>query len=63
MENATRDNVESLRRCASIVACWCLAIGLLPPNGLLWQAGAFDAFGNWLVHGVLATLNLAGLVS
>lgn len=58
----TTDNAESLRRCAGIVACWCLAIALLPPNGLIWQAGAADALGNWLVDGVLATLNLDGLV-
>ena len=56
------DSPDSLRRSACIVACWCLAISLLPPNGLVWQFGMADAFGHWLVNGVLASLNLTGLV-
>jgi len=50
------DNADSLRRCAVVVACWCLAIGLLPPNGLLWQFGSLDGLGHWLINGMLACL-------
>ncbi len=56
------DSTESLRRCVFIVACWCLAIFLLPPNGLVWQSGIANALGSWLVNGVLASLDLTGLV-
>jgi len=52
----SKDNADSLRRCAVVVACWCLAIGLLPPNGLLWQFGSFEGLGHWLVNGMLACL-------
>lgn len=38
---------ESTRRSALVVASWCLAIFLLPPNGLLWQFGAFDTLGHF----------------
>ncbi len=62
MDSSIASSSDSIRRCAFVVACWCLAIGLLPPNGLLWQFGAFDALGHWLVNGVLATLDLSGLV-
>ncbi|MCA9231459.1 MAG: hypothetical protein KDA57_12460 [Planctomycetales bacterium] len=58
----TSGGPDSNRRCAIVVVCWCLAIGLLPPNGLLWQIGWFEAAGQWLVNGVLATLDLSGLV-
>jgi len=60
--DAVAHDTDSARRCAIVVACWCLAIGLLPPNGLLWQIGMFDALGHWLVNGMLATLDLSGLV-
>jgi hypothetical protein len=60
--NSKKDSIDSLRRCGMVVACWCLADGLLPPNGLLWQFGAIDALGLWLVEGVLATFDLTGLV-
>jgi len=52
----TTDSTDSIRRCAVVVACWCLAIGLLPPNGLLWQFGSFDGLGQWVVNGMLACL-------
>ena len=60
--SSKKNSIDSLRRCAVVVACWCLAVGLLPPNGLLWQFGTIDALGHWLVDGVLATLDLTGLV-
>ena len=56
------DNAESLRRWSRIVGCWCLAICLLPPGGLIWQFAVVEALGHWFVDGVLASNNLAGLV-
>ena len=61
--DASTNDSDSIRRCALVVACWCLTAGLLPPNGIVWQLGAFDALQQWLVIGVLASLDLTGLVS
>ncbi len=56
------DDTESLIRCGRIVGCWFLAIALLPPGGILWQLGVLSCLGDWLVHGLLASMNLAGLI-
>ncbi len=58
---STADDPESLIRCGQIVGCWFLALALLPPGGLLWQFGLIGSFGDWFVHGLLASVNLAGL--
>ena len=62
MESSNAGSPGSTRRCVLVVVCWCLATAVLPPSGLLWQLGTFEALGHWLVNGVLATLNLSGLV-
>lgn len=55
------DSTDSLRRCAVVVTGWLLIVSVLPPNGLLWQFGAFDALGHWLANGMLAAMSLSGL--
>jgi len=62
MHASKTDDTESLIRCAKIVASWALALALLPPNGLLWQLGVLTTCSNWLVHSLLAAMNMTGLV-
>ncbi|NOY40579.1 MAG: hypothetical protein GXP26_01910 [Planctomycetes bacterium] len=62
MRISTIDDTESLIRCGRVVGGWFLAIALLPPGGFLWQLGVLGTFGDWLVHGLLASMNLSGLI-
>ena len=40
---------------------WLAAMLLLPGGGLLWQWGVVQQLGGWVMHSVLAHLDLAGL--
>ena len=40
--HSSADDIESLLRCAKIVAIWFIALTILPPNGILWQLDLFN---------------------